>query len=119
MRLFVRVLGYGKIVSRIALSLWIPAAHCLTRHSSPGNLEDPRPLQEQPSSVSTLVRPLFGPYPHGFAELAKKTKPAGARVSSIFALADETALLDQLLSRSSVLDDLSRAGSLADTLNPI
>lgn len=56
------------------------------------NLDDPRPINEQASTVTTIVRPLMAAFPTGF-EAAAKT----AKGRSLVVAKDEKALLDKLL----------------------
>lgn len=75
------------------------------------NLDDTRPLVEQPSSVTTMVRNLFTPFPNGFEQAAKAAK------SKILPLKDEKGLLDYLLGTIRVylfslhLESLTRASA--------
>lgn len=59
------------------------------------DLDDPKPLEKIPSSVTTLVRNLFTPFPAGFEALARGANP-GSR-NSIIPFKDEKTMLAQLL----------------------
>lgn len=61
------------------------------------NLDDARPINEQASSVTTLVRPLLGSFPNGFEAAARAAKK---RSNALLVVKDEKALLDQLLGAS-------------------
>ena len=63
---------------------------------STANLDDPRPINEQASTVTTIVRPLMAAFPTGF-EAAART----AKGRSLVVAKDEKALLDKLLGMSS------------------
>ncbi|KAL8283423.1 hypothetical protein RQP46_005833 [Phenoliferia psychrophenolica] len=65
-----------------------------TRVYVDANIDDPTPLQNQPSTLTTLVRPLFTPYPNGFAEKCRDSKRAGEQT---LPLKDEKAILTQLV----------------------
>lgn len=61
------------------------------------NIDDPTPLHEQPSALTTLVRPLFTPFPAGFEAECRKQKKAG---ETILCLKDEKTVLAQLVGSS-------------------
>lgn len=67
--------------------------------SATANLDDTRPINEQASSVTTLVRPLMGSFPKGFDLAARAAK---SRANSLLLVQDEKALLDQLLRTSRI-----------------
>lgn len=64
------------------------------------NIDDPTPIERQPSSVVTLVRSLHTPFPDDFAQAARTAKPTpkgrGAE-APIQLFGTEKELLEKLL----------------------
>ncbi|KAK4703657.1 DNA polymerase alpha subunit A, partial [Phenoliferia sp. Uapishka_3] len=65
-----------------------------TRVWADANIDDPTPLQNQPSTLTTLVRPLFTPFPTNFDKKCREAKRPGEQT---LPLKDEKAILTQLV----------------------
>ncbi|KAM0750832.1 hypothetical protein T439DRAFT_289087 [Meredithblackwellia eburnea MCA 4105] len=65
-----------------------------TRVWNDANIDDTRPLREQPSSAMILARPLHTPFPNGFERVCREKKQPG---ETVLPLKDEKAILSQLL----------------------
>lgn len=76
------------------------SSHARSRSLAPlltANIDDPTPLQNQPSTLTTLVRPLFTPFPNGFEKKCRDSKRPGEQT---LPLKDEKAILTQLVGTS-------------------
>lgn len=72
----------------------------LMRDSPTANIDTTVPLEQQPSSVTTLVRPLaphFATFPPGFEAAARNIKSAATKSPTLIPMKDEKALLAQFL----------------------